>query len=266
MQETPAISVPRRARNGEAVLARAALLRLVAIGFGYPVPGGAAGVRVALAQLDGARARGAVEAPLDAAIEAVKRAWLEADDDGLRREYVRLFHGNGPVSLRETAYGDGCRPAGRPVELADLSGFCLAFGLEPSGANPEMLDHVSVEAEFLSLMLLKDVYAQTGHRQSQRRIAREAARRFIEDHLGRWAPALRLRLAEEQAAAPYQGLGVLLADLVAAECRRLGAKPRPVRGPAPADDMQSECFVCPLAGPPAQPGSPDGTNHPQSVR
>lgn len=244
----PATSTQWGLQDTEGVLARAALLRLIAQGFGYPAPGGAAAMRQAFARLDPVRQGGTFGASLNASIRRARQAWLEAGDSGLETEYMRLFHGSGPVYLRETAYGDGRRPAGRPVEIADVNGFYLAFGMEPSNANPDMPDHVSAEAEFLSLLLLKESYAAARLRNPERRLTREAARKFVEDHLGRWASTLRGRLQEENAAPPYRTLGAVLAAVVAAECRRLGARPRPVQGLAPLDDMQAETFVCPLAG------------------
>ena len=248
---THSVSAQRGPSNAEAMLARAAVLGLIARGFGYPAPGGSSAMRDGFAQLDGSRARGVFDAPLDAAIERAKQAWLETEDDAMGAEYVRLFHGSGPVSLRETAYGDGRRPAGRPVELADINGFYLAFGVEPADANPDMPDHVSVELEFLSLMLVKEVYALVRGQRAQHRLTRKAARAFVEDHLARWVPSLHNRLEDEKAAPSYRELGALLAALLAAECRRLGAQPKPAQGPAMVDDMQAETFTCPLAEPAA---------------
>ncbi len=244
----PTISFPWDGQDTAVVLARAAVLRLIAQGFGYPAPGGASAMRQAFARLGPARHGAALGASLTSRIARARQAWLEAGDSGLEAEYMRLFHGSGPVSLRETAYGDGRRPAGRPVEIADVNGFYLAFGVEPSNANPDMPDHLSAEVEFLSLMLLKEAYAMARLRKPEHRLTRKAAREFVEDHLGRWVPALCARLREENAAPPYRTLGALLAAVVAAECRRLRARPTPAQGLAPVDDMQAETFVCPLAG------------------
>lgn len=249
---------PRRSQpDAAAVLAGAALLGLIARGFGYPAPGNGSTMRDGFAGLDGARARGAFEASLDAAIERAKRAWHDVEDEAEGAEYIRLFHGAAQVSLRETAYGDGRRPAGRPVELADINGFYLAFGVEPAEANPDMPDHISVELEFLSLMLVKEAYALICGRQAEYRLTRKAARAFVEDHLGRWLPSLCRRLEEEAAAPCYRELGALLAAVLAAECRRLGAKPMPTQGPAAIDEMQAETFTCPLAAPTAGSSPPD---------
>lgn len=240
----------RCGRSAEDMLARGALLKLIAQGFGYPGPGAAEEMRRAFARLDRPLERDAFPIPLKAAIERARRAWRGVDDDGLAAEYLRLFQGSGPVPLHETAYGDGCRPGGRPVELADVSGFYLAFGVEPSEANPEMPDHVGAEAEYLSLLLLKEAFAMTQRKAPELALTRDAARKFVEDHLGRWAPTLKNRLHEERAAPPYQALAALLAAAVAAEARRLAARPKPVQGRALVDEMQAETFVCPLVGQP----------------
>lgn len=240
----------RRGRSAEDVLARGALLRLIAQGFGYPGPGAAEEMRRAFARLDPPLTRGAFPIPLKASIERARRAWRGVDDDGLAAEYLRLFQGSGPVSLHETAYGDGCRPGGRPVEIADVSGFYLAFGVEPSEANPEIPDHVGAEAEYLSLLLLKEAFARIQRQNPELALTRDAARKFVEDHLGRWAPNLRNRLKEAKAAPPYQAHAALLAAAVEAEGRRLAARPKPIQGLALCDEMQAETFVCPLGAQP----------------
>ena len=77
--------------------------------------------------------------------------------DDLRSEYIDLFdRGRQVNSLYETEYGRE-RALVKGNELVDIAGFYRAFGfeLDGDGERSEMLDHVSVELEFYSLLVLK---------------------------------------------------------------------------------------------------------------
>jgi TorA maturation chaperone TorD len=56
---------------------------------------------------------------------------------------------------------------------------------------------------------------------------RDAARLFLRDHPGRWAPAFGRKLAREDPDGFHGRLGSLLAAFVTAECRRLGVAAGP---------------------------------------
>lgn len=177
---------------------------------------------------------------------ALRRAWRAASEAMLRDEYGRLFAAGGPCSPHETAYGDARRIAGRAHELADIGGFYAAFGLTPSTANPDLPDHIGAELEFYSLLLLKQAYARSRGRRSELRVARDAGRLFIGQHLGRWAGALAQSMTHASAASPYKELARALAAAVAAECRHLRTRSAPVGGTPPFDEMQADAFTCPL--------------------
>jgi TorA maturation chaperone TorD len=230
-----------------ATLSRAALFRLLAEGFAYPATGHSADMQRGFSRLaPGVRGR-VFAPPLASAVTAARRAWAAAADATLAGEYLRLFSGNGPVSLHEAAYGDGRRIAGRSVELADISGCYLAFGVSASGSDPDLPDHLSAELEFISLLLLKESHAAAQGWSMKSRIARDAAKAFLEGHLARWVGALATSLSQAGACAPYQALARLTCVAVAAECRNLGARPRSFDRRLPADPMQAESFACPLA-------------------
>ncbi|MBI2296083.1 MAG: molecular chaperone TorD family protein [Betaproteobacteria bacterium] len=182
-------------------------------------------------------------------LNALRRAWRAASEAMLRDEYGRLFAAGGPCSPHETAYGDGRRIAGRAHELADIGGFYAAFGLTPSTANPDLPDHIGAELEFYSLLLVKQAYARSRGRRGDLRVARDAGRLFIEQHLGRWAGALAQSMTHASAASPYRELARALAAAVAAECRHLRTRSAPVEGTPPFDEMQADAFTCPLESP-----------------
>ena len=241
----------RRTALVRSCLARAALFRLLARGFAYPGPGHAAAMRQAFRDLDGPLERGVLPRRLGARVRRARRAWRAADDGSLGADYLRLFHGSEGMSLRETGYGDGRRLGGGPVEAADISGFYLAFGFGLSESDPAPPDHIGAELEFTSLVLIKETYARLRGWIGRERIAREAAKAFLEYHLGRWAGELARRVVAAGAPAPYCSLAELTEAAVATECGRLGARPSLTTGQVPFDPLQAASFTCPM-----EPGSP----------
>jgi putative dimethyl sulfoxide reductase chaperone len=230
------------------LLADAALFNLLARAFTYPRPGHHAIVHKAFDRVCAARGRrGAV----GRALAAAERAWRDADSGELPAEYIRLFLGSGPCPLHETAYGDGRRIAGRPVELADLQGFYQAFGFAQSERNPDLPDHLCAELEFYSLLLIKQAYALNADWTARQDVARRAVTAFLNDHLGRWVPTLGQELAEHGAAEPYRALAAMLAAAVAEQCRRHRVAPHLAGGRLPHDFMQDDALVCPRAAGPA---------------
>jgi TorA maturation chaperone TorD len=235
------------------MLTRAALLRFVAVAFAYPAPGHWAAVRREFAALGRGTGMRDMPAGLRRAFKRAQLAWQGAEAGSLAPDYLRLFAPNGAASLHESAYGDGRRIAGRAAELADISGFYLAFGFAPSAGDPDLPDHLCSELEFVSGLRVKQAYAwNQGWKTSYRR-AREAEEVFLDEHLGRWVKALRANLAEIAVASPYFELADLAVAAVDAECRDLGITPQTTRGRTPHDFMQADEFDCPLAqaAPPA---------------
>ena len=233
--------------EAENALARAALFRLLARGFAYPGPGHMAAMGKAFADLDGAQRRRAFAPRLAARLSEARQCWRTASGSSLGPEHLRLFRGSGPVSLHETAYGDGRRFAGRPVEVADIGGFYLAFGLSIDETDPDLPDHLCAEIEFVSLLLVKESYALSRGWTSRHRITREARRTFLEQHLGRWVGEFARSVKRQETAPPYRSLADLLAEAVTSECRRLRVYPVLMDGRLPHDAMQEDAFVCPHA-------------------
>ncbi|MEO5373479.1 MAG: molecular chaperone TorD family protein [Alphaproteobacteria bacterium] len=227
-------------------MALAATFRIVALAFSAPRPGLAAVQRAALFRL----AVGDLDASLRRVVTVARMSWLGASPGALADDYMRLFMGRASVSLHETAYGDGRRVNGRPVELADIGGYYAAFGVELREANPDLPDHISAECEFISMLLVKEAYA-LGHGWGvQWRTTRQALGGFLRDHLGRWPHCLLPSLREEDASPPYRDMTRLLVALVASECRRHGVRPERADARMPFDPVQEDEFVCPRAEPP----------------
>lgn len=230
----------QRAIQTDTLLHRAEMFRVLALALAYPQ----AGHREALLRAMRAARAGHREARR-VFRDALLLAWREPTQEELAAEYARLFLGQGPCSLHETAYGDGRRINGRPVELADIAGFYRAFGLQPAEDNPDLPDLLPTELEFYSLLCVKQVYAAQRRWQGRRRLSEEAARLFLEHHLGRWVGAFADGVQKHTALPAYRELARCLREAVAAECRRLRVWPRLAPGRLPYDEMQADEFLCP---------------------
>ncbi len=230
------------AADPAALLNASAAFRAVAQGFAYPASGGRRSLVTAFTAV---RTLG-LPPTARGCIGQLRRAWAEAAEAALQEEYLRLFSPGGPVSLHETAYGDGRRIAGRAAELADIAGFYAAFGLELKEGDPDLPDHIACELEFYSLLLVKEAYARTRRLAIKHGVVHRAAKSFLEGHLGRWVGCLERSLREAGAALPYRLLGVAVTRLVQAERRRLRAQPAPFPGRLPVDAMQADAFTCPM--------------------
>ena len=229
-------------------LATASLYRLIALGFAYPDRIQIKAMGGTLLDALGAASDGTVSPAFAPGLRTLLRSWRTKPAGWLAEEYSRLFLGAGLVPLREGGYGGGLRFAGQPFDIADVNGFYLAFGFELAETAPHPPDHLGTEIEFVSLLHLKKAVALRKGQFRSIKIVDHAMARFIEDHLGRWTAAFEAALQEANAAAPYALLATLLRKAIAADCTRLGVKPRPARRGTARDPLEGDRFVCPLAG------------------
>lgn len=208
----------------EELVCRAALFGLLSRAFAYPTASCAAEVRELLADL---AKKGENDRKLIARrLRGAERAWRAARDQELTDDYQRLFAASGRIPLHETAYVADTA-ARRAVQLADIAGLYRAFGFDAPHDDPEITDHISAEAAFLSFLLMKEMQALRRGVKGQGRIAGDGVRVFLEYHLGRWINGLARQIGRRRAATPYHELGVLLLAVVAQECRRRHVRPRP---------------------------------------
>lgn len=146
--------------------------------------------------------------------------------DDLRSLYIDIFErGQSVNSPYETEYGRH-RAMAKGQELGDIAGFYKAFGfeLETEGENREILDHVSVELEFYSLLLMKQNYFAENENLEATEIILDGRKKFLTAHLGRFVSAIGQRpgVAEN----PYfKEVYSWVSDLVDQECTSLGVQP-----------------------------------------
>jgi len=197
----------------------------------------------------------------------------------LRPEGYAAFHDDyivavghaarGSCPINEIEYGDlKADPLFQPHRLSDLAAFYRAFGMELTEGADERQDHLSVELEFMAVLTAQEAnWLNTMGAGDGLSICRDAQRKFLREHLGRWLPAFTRRLARSIGRGTLSAVGQLALEFVENECRRAGVPPGSeellLR---PADTGGSLCDSCgltqdlPGGGPTdsgTEPGPPD---------
>lgn len=126
--------------------------------------------------------------------------WLALPASQREIVHLRIF---GLVTTKlcpayETEYCEWKDTTHRSQELADIAGFYRAFGIAPSRSAPERFDHVSLEVEFISLLLEKEHWATENAEDEHMTVCRDARSAFLRDHAGWWLPTFG-RLLEKRA-------------------------------------------------------------------
>ena len=172
------------------------------------------------------------------------------EDEALQREHRGLFSLTvaGGIPPYETEYGHK-EIFFKTERLADIAGFYRAFGMEI--AEGQRADYIGAELELMHWLTLKEEKALAEGKQEAAGICRDAAVKFMKDHLGRWAGYFGDQIAKNSSHPYYQQAGRELSRFVESECRRLGVEPERVTGwnPEPISATEFECGVpSPLAG------------------
>lgn len=234
-------------------LARAVVYRTASVGFQAPTDQRLRqlGVRdrfpvvtVALHRLDRSAASSLTAA-------AARLAALAIPEDGaLASTYWRLFGHTtrGQICACETEYGPD-NGFHQPQQLADISGYYLAFGLRPAAASEARADHIASECEFMDFLSRKEALLLSHRARGLRgddtlEVTKQAARTFLRNHLGRFGRAFAARVASEDPDGYFGALGHVLLAFVDAECARLGVEAGPIDltvRPDAIDDVPMAC-------------------------
>lgn len=100
-------------------------------------------------------------------------------------DYYSLAGPGGPVPLREASYRHTLELG---YLLAEVEAFYKAFAFTPESDDP--VDHLAVEAAFISYLRMKEAYAVLSGAGDEAEITREAAEDFIRQHLVYFAEPL----------------------------------------------------------------------------
>ncbi|NOT32317.1 MAG: hypothetical protein HOP15_17865 [Planctomycetes bacterium] len=220
--------------NGEVALARATLYRLLAQAFRYPGAGWheewneiARGISAALevlAQED--RARPSTERCVPPALfDAFDLVWAASrDPQRIRHDHARIV-GHSPRAGTTPYETEWTGAAGEILQyhlLADLGGFYRAFGLDLAQTCDERHDHLSIELCFLGFLCVREAAAEERGVSEVVALVRDAQRRFLDEHVLRWARSFSARTKSEDPEGFYGRAAVLLERLLEAERARYG--------------------------------------------
>ena len=172
--------------------------------------------------------------------------------DAFLNAYLAAFGhaARGSCPLNEIEYGDiKADPLFQPHRLADLAAFYRAFGLEVAPDAGERQDLLCLELEFMCVLAAKEAYALE-HQLDADQLAqcRDAQKKFLREHLGRWTPAFARRLAAATDEPALRALAEFTRAFIESECVRFGVNAgseelslRPVN--EAADRMCDSCGI-----------------------
>jgi TorA maturation chaperone TorD len=109
---------------------------------------------------------------------------------------------------------------------------------------------VSVECEFMAFLALKEACAAEAHGPAKADLCRDASRKFLEEHLGRFGRALAARMRRRAETPFYAAAARLLDDAIVSDAARLGAATGPAELPlredaGTTDDACVRCGILP---------------------
>lgn len=149
---------------------------------------------------------------------------LTPDRAAWEAEYGRLFTFGEVAAPPYEAEYTGSHIFMQTQEMADVGGFYKAFGIDVNELS-DRPDHLPTELEFMYVLCLKEAWFLREGDAEGLQITRDAERRFLEVHLGRWIRPFKERLERHARLDFYRSAGVLTDRFVQAEVERTGAKP-----------------------------------------
>ena len=146
-------------------------------------------------------------------VKSLKIEIDKADIVELQADYTNLFLLALRAPISETAY-EIDKTSRRAYELADISGFYKAFGVEvPQGIEP---DHLSAELEFLSILLQKYIMID---QEEGKDVCIKAYKDFLKDHVGRWYELFTKLVNENANTSFYKTIANLMKSLIDEETK-----------------------------------------------
>lgn len=210
------------------LLARSVIYRLLSLGFLYPT-------RDLVATLRDEAGKADKEVDVYGRwVTRLTKVFEEGVDQisisGLESDYARLFEASvqTPCPPYESNYGS-INTFGMTRQLADVAGFYRAFGLKLSDTNKEMPDHISAEMEFMHILTLKEAHATMEGWKDKVSITRDAQKKFLQDHLGRWASAICTAMQKSAGAEFYRELADITNSHIEREVSLFKIKPEKVK-------------------------------------
>ncbi len=188
----------------------------------YYEPGPAFAEERLFDSLLGAAAR--IDPELEGAAKRLGEAFADSELETLLVDYTRLFLG--PVDAPARPYGSiwlGKDKLAMQDSTMAVLGLYEEGGFDLAHDFRELPDHVAAELEFLYLLLFRENRARRDAQSQALSAAVDLKRRFLGEHLGRWAAPFAEALAAGAQTGFYRELGVLTGRFVAMEAQRAAA-------------------------------------------
>ena len=201
------------AEVAEAAVARSNVYDLLATLFRAPLSA------VTLASLRETGVLDLIREPLEDADKLLP----EADDrealETLAIDFTHLFHDpHDHIPLYESVTTDKAQNGELfGAATASVRTFIEDAGLECRDNFAALPDHISVELELMAKLLRKESAAWSARETAEAEQLRQAARRFLEKHLGAWGPDFADRVAVRAETAFYRTIAQLLANFLRME-------------------------------------------------
>jgi TorA maturation chaperone TorD len=145
--------------------------------------------------------------------------------DALLEEYLSTF-GSATVAVDCPAYEmyfGRSHIFQQSHELADISGFYRAFGLEVSKDDTaNRWDHIAVELEFLHFLTYKQAYAMENHGDEEQKACLAAKKKFLNAHIGVWIQAFSKAVERKSPGGFYRHAANLANGFVHLDMENLG--------------------------------------------
>ncbi len=107
-------------------------------------------------------------------------------------------------------------------DLADISGFYKAYGLEVSEEGVAIRwDHISVELEFLHFLTYKLAYAIENHGEEEQELCLAAKKKFLNAHIGIWVHAFSKAVWRKSPLEFYKQVAKLANDVIHLDMEKL---------------------------------------------
>lgn len=168
-------------------------------------------------------------------------------DTAWASEYENCFGhvAHGKIPIYELEYGEE-HSHRQPQELADITAFYHAFGLQISASAHERSDHAAIECEFMYFLITKEAYALERNDTEKAAICREASKKFLSHHLGLWFPSFTLRLSKFSEEGVMNPVAHFTSEFFIEDCRSLEVKagPRDLPIRAVQEKEETGCVSC----------------------
>ncbi len=153
----------------------------------------------------------------------------------VQKEYIHVF--GHAVSMEcppyEMQYGTEGGIQSQTDVLIQLGGFFETFGFElPRKRSKERLDHISIELAFMYYMCFRTAYGiQNGHDERKIGVLLSSMKKFMRNHVGRWAPLFCIFTSRKAERGLYKDIVDILSIFLRNENTLLDIQPIKVEEP-----------------------------------